>query len=54
MVDSIAIEPGQRSYESTVQGLVSSHPQVILTETDRDDVGDRPQAGQPRRGQYPR
>jgi branched-chain amino acid transport system substrate-binding protein len=34
IVDNIAIEPGQPSYESTVQGLVSSHPQAILTETD--------------------
>jgi ABC-type branched-subunit amino acid transport system substrate-binding protein len=34
IVDNIAIEPGQTSYESTVQGLVGSKPQVILTETD--------------------
>jgi ABC-type branched-subunit amino acid transport system substrate-binding protein len=34
IVDNIAIEPGQTSYQSTVQGLVSSKPQVILAETD--------------------
>jgi ABC-type branched-subunit amino acid transport system substrate-binding protein len=34
IVDNVAIEPGQTSYESTVQGLISSKPQVILTETD--------------------
>jgi branched-chain amino acid transport system substrate-binding protein len=34
IVNNTAIEPGQQSYESTVQGLISSHPQVILTETD--------------------
>jgi branched-chain amino acid transport system substrate-binding protein len=34
IVDNAAIEPGQTSYESTVQTLVGSKPQVILTETD--------------------
>jgi len=34
IVDNAAIEPGQTSYESAVQGLVGSKPQVILTETD--------------------
>ena len=34
IVKTDAIEPGQTSYESTVQGLIASKPQVILTETD--------------------
>jgi ABC-type branched-subunit amino acid transport system substrate-binding protein len=34
IVDNAAIESGQTSYESAVQQLVGSKPQVILTETD--------------------
>jgi ABC-type branched-subunit amino acid transport system substrate-binding protein len=34
IVHTDAIQPGQTSYESTVQGIVASKPQVILTETD--------------------
>ena len=34
IVNNSAIQPDQTAYQSTVQGLVSSKPQAILTETD--------------------
>lgn len=34
IVNNSAIQPDQTAYQSTVQGLVNSKPQVILTETD--------------------